>query len=224
MVSKKTKKSDLENKKVLFFEIGISLALAASLVAFEWNTAPGESSRPGEYHAGEDIEELVSTPRSKNEPPPPPPPQMPEEIFIVKNDIEFDEFEFAGTDINESTPINIVYWEPAEEHYIDSVLLNCSDMPRYNGGDLLKFRNFIQSVVKYPEQAIKMRIQGKVFVRFVVKKTGTLGDIQILGGTDPVLNNAVIAALQKSDKWLPGLQNGIPVNVAMTMPVVFKLQ
>ena len=97
-------------------------------------------------------------------------------------------------------------------------------MPQYHNGGLENFHKFIQQIVNYPSAAVEHGLEGKVFVKFIVDKKGYVTNIEIQQGIHPLLDNAVIAALQKSDRWQPGKQGGFPVNVAMSMPVVFRLQ
>lgn len=69
-----------------------------------------------------------------------------------------------------------------------------------------------------------MSIEGKVFAQFVIDKRGNLTGIKILRGVDPLLDNEVVEALKNSPQWKPGMQNGQPVKVAMSMPISFQLR
>lgn len=96
-------------------------------------------------------------------------------------------------------------------------------MPKFDGGNLETFRNWVQTKVKYPEIAKSNGIEGTVFVSFIVKDDGTLGDISILRSVDPSLDNEVIRVLKTSPAWEPGRQRGKKVNVSFSVPVKFNL-
>lgn len=94
--------------------------------------------------------------------------------------------------------------------------------PSFPGG-MDKFYRYLASNVKYPEEAIKNNIQGKVFLSFIVEKTGELNDIQVVrrlgGGTD----EEAVRLIHNSPKWVPGIQNGRPVRVKYNIPINFTL-
>lgn len=96
-------------------------------------------------------------------------------------------------------------------------------VPSFPGG-IEKFFSFIEKSIKYPEEAVKNKVQGKVFLSFVVEKDGKLTDIQLasnmLGsGTD----EEAIRVLKSSPRWNPGLVDGKPVAVKYHLPITFSL-
>ncbi len=92
------------------------------------------------------------------------------------------------------------------------------------GGDLNTFHRYIQSHIKYPQEAIEFGLEGPVYVDFVVNKSGNITNVTILRGVDKILDDAVVQEIAASPQWTPGKQRGKPVNVAFSMPVIFKLQ
>ena len=96
------------------------------------------------------------------------------------------------------------------------------EMPEFPGGEKA-LRDFIVSTVKYPEDAKKDGIQGKVFVSFVVKSDGTVGNAKIARSANPLLDNEAIRVINLLPTWKPGKQGGKEVNVAYTIPVQFAL-
>ena len=96
-------------------------------------------------------------------------------------------------------------------------------MPEYPGGvgELMKF---LSTNVKYPVIAQENEIQGRVIVQFVVKKDGSIEDVQIAKGVDPVLDKEALRVISSMPKWTPGKQDGKAVNVKYTVPVMFRLQ
>ena len=95
-------------------------------------------------------------------------------------------------------------------------------MPEYPGGKIALIE-FISKNLKYPENAKKQEITGKVFVSFVVGKNGGVSEIRIARGVNPELDAEAVRVVKSLAKWNPGLKNGEPVNVGFTLPIHFKL-
>ena len=77
--------------------------------------------------------------------------------------------------------------------------------------------------IKYPEQAMKEGIQGRVTVRFIVEKDGSISDVKPILSVHPLLNKEAVRVVESMPKWSPGKQNGKPVRVRFNVPVMFKL-
>ena len=105
----------------------------------------------------------------------------------------------------------------------DEVFMVAEQMPEFPGGmkELLKF---LQNNLKYPENAMKNNVQGRVIVQFVVEKDGTLTEFKVARSVDPDLDAEALRVLQIMPKWKPGMQRGKIVRVKFTVPVSFKLQ
>jgi TonB family protein len=97
------------------------------------------------------------------------------------------------------------------------------EMPEYPGGEQA-LRQYIATAVKYPDDAVKKGIQGKVYVTFVVGTDGNVRDAKIARGVDPSLDAEALRVVGSMNGWKPGKQTGIPVNVSYTVPINFKLQ
>ena len=95
--------------------------------------------------------------------------------------------------------------------------------PKFQGGDIDDFALWVNSQVVYPIRDRADRNSRTVIVEFVVLRDGTVSDAHAVFGSDPVLNEAAVAAVMKSPKWTPGEQNGQTRNVRMSVPVVFDL-
>lgn len=104
----------------------------------------------------------------------------------------------------------------------DAVFVVVEEMPEFPGKEIA-LRDFIAKTVKYPADAMKDSIQGRVFVTFVVKSDGTVGDAKIARGVHPSLDQEAIRVVNALPTWKPGKQRGVAVNVAYTIPVQFAL-
>lgn len=104
----------------------------------------------------------------------------------------------------------------------DKVYTQVQEMPRYPGGESELMR-FIGATLRYPEKAKDDSIQGRVIVRFVVKKDGTIGKTEILRGSHPLLNAEAERVVKAIPGMIPGTINGKPVNVGYVLPITFSL-
>ena len=97
------------------------------------------------------------------------------------------------------------------------------EMPQFPGG-MKALMNYISANVKYPESAKQAKIEGRVTTQFVVGEDGVIRDVKVLRSVSPDLDAEAIRVMSSMPKWNPGKQDGKPVPVRYTVPVVFKAQ
>jgi protein TonB len=236
MELKKTPKADLQNKKTLFFEIGLCASLLLTLLAF--NRTTRESAESVLFAPPQEIiEEEERVPITQQEPPPPPEapkiPQIPDIIEIVEDDVDIsDNFDFSESESNDlfqdlayvdKKQVTLVE-EKEEDEIIPFAVVE--EKPKFQGKDAEEFRKWINTKLanNYPQAAVENNLQGKVYVSFTVNIDGSLSDIRSMRKTDPILEECVIDLVKKSPKWTPGRQQNKPVKVTYQIPVIFKLQ
>jgi protein TonB len=95
-------------------------------------------------------------------------------------------------------------------------------MPKFKGGDLNKFRDWVGQRTKYPEEAITNKISGTVVLTFIVEKDGSVSNVAVTKSVNPLLDEEAVKAISESPKWSPGLQRGQPVRVRFLIPLSFK--
>ena len=95
-------------------------------------------------------------------------------------------------------------------------------MPQYPGGQIAMLK-YIMENIKYPEQAMKEGIQGRVTVRFIVEKDGSISNVSPIHPVHPLLDKEAIRVVKSMPKWSPGKQHGKPVRVQLIVPIMFKL-
>ncbi len=226
MESKKTKKSNLENKRVLFMEIGLLIALSVALVAFEWSSSKTDSYiAQNSIDIGDMEEDMINT--FRKEPPKKviPPKIEPIVLQIVENTVEIkDELPDFSSETTQSEIIDFVSFEPTEEAVEEQPFFKVEDMPKFRGGDLINFVKYVNQNLKYPAIAAENGIEGRVFIQFVVSKFGDVKNVTLVRGADPALDKEALRVVSASPKWEPGKQRGTPVNVCFTVPINFQLQ
>ena len=93
-------------------------------------------------------------------------------------------------------------------------------MPSFPGGEE-KMMTFVRKNLNTPESAMKDNVHGRVYVSFVVNKTGDVENVKVIKGIRSDVNNAAIDVVTKMPKWKAGQQNGRPVNVVFNLPIDF---
>lgn len=145
---------------------------------------------------------------------------------IQKDNSVMSTFTQAGSDdINliKEHKEEVVQEKPREEKKKEEVFTHVEQMPKFPGGDAELYK-FISNNLNYPAMAIENNVQGRVVVQFVVTKDGSIGNVKVVRSVDRDLDNEAIRVCKKLPKFIPGKQNGQPVNVWYTLPVTFKLQ
>lgn len=104
----------------------------------------------------------------------------------------------------------------------DQIFESVEQNPEFNGGMAKMFR-FLGENIAYPKAAQKAKISGRVFVRFVVEKDGSIGNVEVLKGIGFGCDEEAIRVIKAMPKWNPGIQNGKPVRVFYKMPIVYKM-
>ena len=116
---------------------------------------------------------------------------------------------------------------PAEESEMqkpqDQAEEKVEKMPTFQGGDLQKFALWVYQSMKYPQEAVDKKIQGRVIVEFVVAKDGTVSSTKVLNNAPEILSAEAERVIKSSPKWEAGEHKGKKVNVKFVIPVVFKV-
>lgn len=95
--------------------------------------------------------------------------------------------------------------------------------PKFPGGASEMYK-WLGNNIKYPEEAKKEGVSGKVIVDFVITKTGTTDKVRVVRGLHPALDEEAVRVIKAMPAWTPGKQNGQPVNVSYTLPITFRQQ
>ncbi|MBQ2484167.1 MAG: energy transducer TonB [Muribaculaceae bacterium] len=111
---------------------------------------------------------------------------------------------------------------PVEEKK-EEIFKSVEQMPTFPGGDAALMK-YLSSHINYPAMAQENGVQGRVVVQFVVTKTGKVGEVKVVRSVDKDLDREAVRVCKSLPNFVPGRQNGQPVNVWYTLPVTFKLQ
>lgn len=223
MEVKKNPKADLTKKTGLFLNLGLVVSLALVIMAFEWKFYD-DGALMDLGRVADEFEDVMEIPPTEQPPPPPPKIQQPKIIEVPDEEEIVEEIEVdLDVEITEETVVeDIVFDAPVEEEVADEIFTIVEDQPSPKGG-LSAFYEYIGKKLKYPAQARRMGIEGKVYVEFVVDKDGSITDVRAMKGIGAGCDQEAIRVIKSSPKWKPGKQRGRPVKVRMILPITFKL-
>ena len=111
--------------------------------------------------------------------------------------------------------------EVVEEEEIPFILVQ--QKPSFEGGDASAFTKWVNSQIVYPQAAQAAGTEGRVVLKFKVGKDGTVQNVKVIKSVDPELDAEAVRVVSSSPAWTPGQQNGEPVAVSYTFPVIYKL-
>ena len=123
---------------------------------------------------------------------------------------------------NKETLANPIESLTLEKHNDNKVYQKVDVMPEIKGGQK-GLMNYLMSNIKYPKEAQKDNIQGKVLVSFVIDSKGNIKDIKIPKPVNTMLDEEAIRVIETMPKWTPGKKDGKAVSVQYTIPIMFKL-
>ncbi len=138
-------------------------------------------------------------------------------VFVVSCSTEVNEVEVLEVEAKEVKETEEVKEEQSQ------IFTVVEQMPAFKGGDAARIK-YLSENIKYPEEARKNGIQGRVFVTFVVEEDGSISDVKLLRGIGTGCDAEAIRVIENMPKWEPGKQRGEVVRVQFNMPIMFKLK
>ena len=229
MEIKKTEKASLENKRLIFAELGLIAALLVVFAGFESSTRAKEVALLQGNTKIDDEGDMMAIPLDT----PPPAPQAPalpmlsDDLEIVDNDVTVD-LDFQSLD-DTDVPVDIqeyVRQDVVEEEVEDDPIpfVTVEQKPTFNGGDANGFAKWVNSRLVYPEVAKENGVEGRVTLQFTIGKDGRLQDVKVLNSPDESLAQEAVRVVSSSPKWEPGRQRDRAVKVSYTFPVIYRLR
>lgn len=230
MEIKKSEKASMDNKRFLFTEIGMVIALLIVWGAFSYTSREKKVATLETDQTVVEVEDMV--PITEETPPPPEAaPKIPilsDQIDIVDDNIKVDDSMFQNIeDSNEGFEIMDYIESAPEEETIEEEAIPfqlVEEKPSFNGGDANEFSKWVNSRLVYPEIAKENGVQGRVTLQFTVNADGSVSNVKVLRGVDSSLDKEAVRVVSSSPKWKPGKQRDRAVKVTYTFPVIFQLR
>lgn len=223
---KKYPKVDLNNKRSLIFSLSLLITLSMVLYAFEWKQYDKTIVELTTKKTNA-FETMIDVPSTQI----PPPPQeiivqQPQLVAVpdeeeVKQDVKFtfDVEVTSETRIEEYVPVE----QPkVQEEETEEIFLVVEENAEPKGG-YAAFYKFVSENIKYPGPARRMRIEGRVYVEFIVNKDGKISDAKTVKGIGGGCDEEAERIVMEAPSWNPAKQRGRPVRQRMVLPITFKL-
>jgi protein TonB len=232
IISDRTKASEFSKKHYdvevskysgLLFNIGLAMSLAATLFVFEWKSYE-DLDLVDFITLDESIDEVFDIPPTIIETPPPPKVVKHPVIVEVIDEKEVEEIEIL-IDVPVDDPIAIIDQvddEPEVEEVIPETFI-IVETPAKPMGGYPAFYKFIKKKLKYPKQARRMGVEGKVYVEFIIDETGEITNVKALKGIGAGCDEEAKRVMKLAPKWTVPKQRGVPVKQKIVVPIVFKL-
>ena len=228
---RKHPKYDLDNKRGYLLQIGLLIALILTLTAFEWKSGTREDAFLPEPNNPLVPDEVIPVTYQEKPRPELMPQQMRRQtpspiIDIVQeliHDTEVSPDDIAGQD-SAGIDENINGIDQVETGERDPEIYTLLDEPpAFPGGEELRMK-FLQRTTIYPRFARENKVQGTVYVTFIVEADGRLSNIKILQGIGSGCDEETYRVVTAMPRWIPARKNQVAVRTQVTMPVTFTLQ
>lgn len=229
MEVKKSPKANLENKKLLFREIGLIFTLLIVLVAFEWKSY--EKAVEVVLTETQVAVEEETIPITMETPPPPAEaPKVPilsDQIDVMEDDIQIEDDFMISLEDTKDMGVEIMDYvaEVYEEEIVEEAIpfAMVESKPSFMGGDQNDFSKWVSQNLVYPEIAKENGVSGKVILSFTLTADGKVTNVKVLKGIDAALDKEAVRVVSSSPKWTPGKQRDRAVKVQFIFPVHFQL-
>ena len=231
MEIKKSPSADIYSKRplILSFSFVISLSVVIAAMESKWKYTNNNTRVSVDDIT---LEEILEIPSTTQPPPPAPFAPQPKQQIISTNVVEtldvekvteqevpiVDQQTLADQQVQQA----IVAALP-EEEVADEIFLFVESPPEFIGGEvgLLKF---IKSNLNYPMTAKRMELEGRVFIKAVIEKDGSVSNAKVVKGIGTECDEEALRVIKLSPKWIPGKQRGKNVKVQVVIPIYFKLR
>lgn len=238
MEIKKNKKADLERGRTRRYMLSLAIAVAAFFFVLEYESGT-EKDDLDDFE--ETVEELdLSTLKHEEErialalkekPKP-----APDKVEVVDKIDDLNRMEMPEDRIDEEKGKDNDNNEKKDSLEKDPLLANASnaldanprnfrvveDLPQFPGG-AVELMKWLTKNLRYPQQAQKKKIEGKVIVQFIVTADGSMSNLQIIKKLEASCDNETMRVMRMMPKWKPGVQDGKPCRTMVCIPIVFKL-
>jgi len=219
---------NINHYRGLIFNFGLIVSLLTLIAIFEYPTYDKQELVELQG-ARVEMEDFIEIPPTEQKPPPPPKIKAPEIVAVsdeevIEQEIEIDmDMEVSEqTVIEETEEVVVQQIEEEPEEEIEEVFQIVED-PAHPQGGYATFYAFISENLEYPRKALSLQISGKVYVKFIVDRDGSLSNIEVIRGIGAGCDEEAVRVLKIAPKWKPGKQRGRAVRQQMVIPIHFKM-
>jgi len=222
----KKRKNQLKDKSSTLFLLGLTCALALTLVSFEWRSF---EERVYELAVYDDVD--VSEPAVVYIIPEEPKPKIKQTLktkesldkLIVDDEIDLVDEKKKKSQVIEIDPNDILGFDNEDTTDVVEPLIELPVVPDFQaeflGGKAA--RDKYLSTIHYPQTAIDVGIEGRVYLEFIVRKDGSIDNIKVIKGIGGGCDEEAVKTLTNSPLWKPGIKDGVAVDSYFKLPILF---
>ena len=220
MELKKSNEANIEKLRVPITLMGLLFVGSIVLASFSYTV---ETERDGANKVSENDADVqfIQENAPEDTPPPPPPPQVDAPPPVTEEIVEEENTEVEPTPVVQTPPpVDI---GPVEEVKIEEEIIDFPDVEASFPGGAAAMQKWIAENVQYPQTAIEMNEQGRVYLSFVVEPDGSITNIAVERGVSPDLDKEAKRLLRKMPKWSAGEAKGKKARTRCRLPINFTL-
>ncbi len=220
MELKKSENANIEKLRTPITLMGLLFIGSIVLASFSYTTVEENNLNAGN---GENIADIqfIEQPEDQDTPPPPPPPAVEAPPEITEDIVEEENTEEEPAPVVQTPPPVAV--APVEEVVVEEEIIDFPDVEAGFPGGAAAMQKWIADNVNYPQTAIEMNEQGRVYLSFVVEPDGKISNIAVERGVSSDLDREAKRLLRKMPKWNAGEARGRKARTRCRLPINFTL-
>jgi protein TonB len=220
MELKKSEQANIEKLRVPITLMGLLFVGSIVLASFSYQEGIQRELKASVEENSADVQ-FMQDAQEQDAPPPPPPPAVDAPPPVTEEIVEEENTEVEPTPVVQTPPpVDI---GPVEEVVVEEEIIDFPDVEAGFPGGAAAMQQWIAENVQYPQTAIEMNEQGRVYLSFVVESDGSIGGIQVERGVSPDLDREAKRLLRKMPKWVAGEAGGRKVRTRCRLPINFTL-
>ncbi|MGB0914470.1 MAG: energy transducer TonB [Crocinitomicaceae bacterium] len=220
MELKKSDQANIEKLRVPITLMGLLFVGSIVLASFSYQEGIVREAKAGVQENVADVQ-FMQDAQEQDAPPPPPPPAVDAPPPVTEEIVEEENTEVEPTPVVQTPPpVDI---GPVEEVVVEEEIIDFPDVEAGFPGGAAAMQKWIGENVQYPQTAIEMNEQGRVYLSFVVESDGSIGGIQVERGVSADLDREAKRLLRKMPKWTAGEAGGRKVRTRCRLPINFTL-
>ena len=220
MELKKSEQANIEKLRVPITLMGLLFVGSIVLASFSYQEGTQRELKAGTEENSADVQ-FMQDAQEPDAPPPPPPPAVDAPPPVTEEIVEEENTEVEPTPVVQTPPpVDI---GPVEVVVVEEEIIDFPDVEAGFPGGAAAMQQWIGENVQYPQTAIEMNEQGRVYLSFVVESDGSIGGIQVERGVSADLDREAKRLLRRMPKWTAGEAGGRKVRTRCRLPINFTL-
>lgn len=215
------KQQKLEGNRLTFFQMGAIISLVLSLAAFEWESPTDVITFSKLPMIIDPIQAPISLKLPEKQAEKPKINYMTNIIDVPDNKKTVD-YITPGADAPIIDSLDGVSLEPETNSGPEPPFISVEIMPEFTGGEKARIK-YLRDNVRYPSEALRSGVQGRVYISFIVEADGSVSNVNLLRGIGFGCDEEALRVLSAMPRWKPGIQSGKTVRVLYNTDIKFTL-